>query len=269
VKIRKARLVCFSPTGTTRAVLEAISEGLGFERAASVDVTLPGEGRLDLPEMKEDEVLVIGAPVYAGRLPEIAVRRFQGLKSCGSPAVLVVLYGNREYEDALLELSDLVSAAGFIPVAGGAFVGEHSFSTASVPLAKGRPDADDLRAARAFGESIAAWMEGVRDIRGVLPARLPGNRPFREHPRLPVVSPATEEQRCTACAACAAACPTASIVVGAKAETNAATCILCCACVRACPEDARSLKDPRIGQIIEWLSSITAARKEPERFLAP
>lgn len=269
MKIRKVRLVYFSPTGTTRSILESIANGIGAASIERMDVTLPAGQTQDFSEIQADELLVIGAPVYAGRLPEIALQRFQGIKSGGSAAVLVVLYGNREYEDALLELSDLVRAAGCIPVAGGAFIGEHSFSTPAIPLAKGRPDADDVGSARAFGESIAATLERVPSIREIQPLELPGNRPFRDRPNFPVTSPDVEGDRCTACGACAAVCPTGSIFIGEKADTHAETCILCCVCVRACPENIRSLKDPRVGEIIEWLRSNTSRRKEPEQFFAP
>jgi ferredoxin len=250
-------------------VLESIASGIGAALIERADVTLPAGQMENFGEIKDDEMLVIGAPVYAGRLPETALQRFRGIKSLGSPAVLVVLYGNREYEDALLELSDLVCAAGCVPVAAGAFIGEHSFSTPAIPLAKGRPDADDVGSARAFGESIAAHLKLVPSLKEIQPLQLPGNRPFRDRPRLPVTSPDLEEDRCTACGACAAVCPTGSIIIGEKADTKADTCILCCACVRACPETIRRLKDPRVGAIIEWLRSNTSRRKEPEHFFAP
>lgn len=65
-----------------------------------------------------------------------------------------VMYGNREYEDALLELNNIVVEAGFQPVAGGAFIDEHSFENDSTPIAKGRPDIKDLQKATEFGRTI-------------------------------------------------------------------------------------------------------------------
>ena len=56
----------------------------------------------------------------------------------------MVVYGNRDYEDALLELSDRAKDWGLTPVAAGAFIGEHSYSRPSLPVAEGRPDEDDL-----------------------------------------------------------------------------------------------------------------------------
>ena len=66
-------------------------------------------------------------PSYGGRVPEIAVSRLKQMKGNGARAVLLVVYGNREYEDTLLELSDVMEAAGFSPVAAVAAVAEHSY----------------------------------------------------------------------------------------------------------------------------------------------
>jgi ferredoxin len=267
VKVRTVRLVYFSPTRTTKVILESIAEGICIDAVRHIDFTLPGVDRHDFPDMEEDELLIIGAPVYAGRVPEIAVQRFQSLKANGNPAAMVVLYGNREYEDALLELSDLATASGFVPIAGGAFIGEHSFSTEATPLAKGRPDASDIRCAREFGVSIGQYLQSVPSLRSIRPLKLPGNRPFREHGNLPKTSPVTDNDRCTACGTCAAACPTGSISINESLCTNVETCILCCACVKVCQENARVLNDPNIGMIIEWLRMQTGKRKEPQLFL--
>ena len=82
--------------------------------------------------------------MYGGRLPADAVKRLSNLKGHNTPAVIVVVYGNREYEDALLELNDLAIEAGFKPVAAGAFIGEHSYSNKDSPIAHGRPDEKDI-----------------------------------------------------------------------------------------------------------------------------
>jgi ferredoxin len=248
-------------------ILDNIAEGICVDAVKHFDFTLPDVDRHDFPEMENDELLIIGAPVYAGRIPEIAVQRFQNLKANGNPAAMVVLYGNREYEDALLELCDLATAYGFIPVAGGAFIGEHSFSTPSTPLAEGRPDASDIRCAREFGASIGQYLQCIHSLWDIRSLKLPGNRPFREHGNLPKTSPVTDGNRCIACGTCAAACPTGSISINESLSTNVKTCILCCACVKVCQDNARVLNDPNIGMIIEWLRMQTGKRKEPQLFL--
>lgn len=264
MKIHSVRLIYFSPTRTTKKILESIAEGIRLDVVEPVDITLPDVAKHDLPEIMDDELLVIGAPVYTGRLPRLAVQRLQRLKFKGNPAVIVVLYGNREYEDALLELVDLGEAAGFVPVAGGAFIGEHSFSTESIPLAKGRPDTSDIRRAREFGATIGRYLQGVRSLEEIVPPEWPGRRPYRDYTNLPKASPLAERERCTLCGTCAAVCPTGSISIGETSSTNSETCVLCCACVKACPENARALADPGIVKIVERLRLMTARRKEPQ-----
>lgn len=62
-------------------------------------------------------------------------------------AIIVVVYGNWDYVDALIELRDIAVKMGFKPIAAAAFIGEHSFSTEDSPIAYGRPDISDLNIA--------------------------------------------------------------------------------------------------------------------------
>jgi ferredoxin len=132
----------------------------------------------------------------------------------------VVAYGNRAYEDALLELRDLVTETGFVPVAAGAFLGEHSFSTEAVPLAHGRPDAQDARVATAFGGRVREALEGL-DALDQLPALpVPGSRPYKEVGSGRGVAPLTREAICTLCGDCATACPTGAVAVEGTVRTT-------------------------------------------------
>jgi hypothetical protein len=123
--INAAKLIYFSPTQTTRKIIEGISQGLQFANLEHVNLTLPAAETQKFPVFSDDLAL-IGSPVYSGRLPAVAISRFRKLKGNGAPAVIVVVYGNRAYEDALLELRDVALEAGFKPIAAGAFIGEHS-----------------------------------------------------------------------------------------------------------------------------------------------
>ncbi len=267
MNIRSVRLVYFSPTGGTRKVLEQIAAGTGLERVIHADVTLPG-ALADSVEAGEDELLLLGAPVYAGRVPEIAVSRFARLRSGGGPAVLVAVYGNRAIEDALQELSALARAAGCVPVAGASFIAEHSYSTGKGPIAAGRPDDQDLERAREFGREISRRLQGTENVRDLPAPDLPGNPELKERPVFAVMGPVTDPDRCTACGACEQLCPTGSITTRAISETNEAGCILCAACVKGCAFGARALKGPFIRKIREWLGENAAERREPETFMA-
>ena len=208
-------------------------------------------------------VAVIGSPVYAGRLPPLMVERLQQIEGGGRPAVVFVVYGNRAYEDALLEMVDVALAAGFRPLAAAAFVGEHSYSTADMPIAQGRPDAADLAKARRLGEQVAECMgDGTRDM-GAAPLSLPGHRPGRDL-RAPLgVAPAVVGTLCGTCGVCGTVCPTGAIGTDGPVA-DGSLCIQCCACIKACPSGARRTVDPRILQVAERLHRTCGHRQEPE-----
>jgi ferredoxin len=179
----------------------------------------------------------------------------------------VVVYGNREYEDALLELNDLVAEAGFAPIAGGAFIGEHSFDNEAMPIATGRPDEQDLEKAVTFGRAIRQKMACTDRLDGLVPLRVPGNSPYKKWSKWPGVAPTTRETVCIQCETCITVCPTAAITINGTLKTNTDACIVCCACVKACPTGARVADHPRINKSREWLSTNCRTRKEPETFL--
>ncbi len=214
-----------------------------------------------------DPLVIIGAPVYGGRIALEAAKRLHRLKANRTPAVIVVVYGNRAYEDALLELRNLTQEAGFIPVAGGAFVGEHSFSDETTPIACGRPDVDDLKRTKEFGTLIQAKMRDTNLFDEAPPLKVPGNFPYKERGNQPEISPMTQETLCTLCGTCATVCPNGAITVSDKVMTDPKECIFCCSCIKNCPTDARLFDVPQIKERAEGLSKNCRNRKEPEIFV--
>lgn len=266
MEINSAKLIYFSPTQTTRKVMEGIAQGVQIATVEHVDVTLP-EARMQKPVKGRGALAIIGSPVYGGRLPTVAISRFRNLKGNGAPAIIVVVYGNRAYEDALLELWDVALEAGFKPIAAGAFIGEHSFSTNDTPIAAGRPDLEDLGKATAFGKMIREKMQNSPVLDQTGSFYLPGNFPFKELRMLSDVSPAIQESLCTKCKSCSPICPTAAINADNPAITDKSLCIRCCACVKSCPVGAKTMDDPRIKQGAAQLSVNCSHRKEPETYL--
>ena len=261
-----ARLLYFSPTRTTRKILEAIAHGTGLVALDPIDLTSPGEGEGREGEL-DDALIVIGAPVYAGRLPTEAVDRLRRFRGNGAPAVLVVVYGNRAYDDALLELRDLALEMGFSPIAAGAFVGEHSFSNQNTPIAVGRPDAADLQRAATFGSAIAARLGDLAGFDAMSPLRVPGNVPYREGASRGGVSPVTREDICVQCGLCAGVCPMAAIRLDFSPATDTSRCIRCHACVKICQTGARVMDDPGVLETAKRLCANCQARKEPETYM--
>lgn len=267
MKVDSVRLIYYSPTETSKQVVEAIAKGAQYESTTQLDLTPPAAKTMEI-EGFGDELAIIGAPVYGGRIPVEAVSRLRRLKASDTPAALVVVYGNRAYEDALLELKDIATDAGFILVAGAAFIGEHSLSVSDKPIAQGRPDDSDMEKAHAFGRAIREKLDRVAGVDEFQPLEVPGNHPYREHSKRPRdVAPVTKEDICIKCGRCAEVCPVAAITIGDTVETDSALCTLCSACVKNCPTDARVWEHPWALKVTEWLHTNFSERKEPETYL--
>jgi ferredoxin len=257
-------LIYFSPTKTTKKVVEAISTGIGAGDIKHFDLTLPKPINSSI-SIAEDGLAIIGVPVYSGRVPVEAVRRLKRLKGSNTPAIIVAVYGNRAYEDALVELRDLVTELGFHPFAAAAFIGEHSYSTTEKPIAQNRPDAEDLLLAQSFGAKIREMLKNGNSIGSL--NNLPGNVPFKTIPVRPPISPTTIEAECNKCGICVSVCPTEAIEMKDVMETDITACILCCACVKECPTGARVNESDFIKTISQRLFDNCSERKEPELFL--
>lgn len=248
----------FSPSDTTRQVVEAVAAALGGP-AATIDLLQAPPA--PPPAFGADTLLVAGLPVFAGRLPSVCPAKLAGLQGNGAPAIALVVYGNRDYEDALLELCDILTAQGFVVVGAAAVVAQHSIYPM---VATGRPDAADKDFLAGFARQCAAKLEGA-PAAWPLQSTLPGNRPYRDIPSLPL-KPSTNDA-CTQCGICAGVCPTGAIPQNAPDTTDAAKCITCTACIAACPEKARGFFAPQYAPSAEGFAQKFGARKEPVRFL--
>jgi ferredoxin len=266
METKSIKLIYFSPTGATKKVLEGIAQGIVVEHVEQVDLTLPENYHQPIKAFS-DELVLIGAPVYGGRLPIDVVTRFRKLKAENTLAILVVTYGNREFDDALLELKNLAIELGFKPIAGGAFIGEHSFASEAVPIANGRPDSLDVQKAVNFGKKIKEKVADLQSSDSHIDLKVPGSFPYEAKGARPLaVSPVTKEDTCTVCGTCASVCPTAAISINGSVTTEVEKCIRCCACIKNCPEGARVMENENWEYIANWLNENCSSRKEPQVF---
>ena len=270
MNIISLKLVTFSPTGTTRKIIEGIAQGINHSATEHIDITRQ-ENRTRQLETSNNELLIIGVPVYFGRVQTHALDWLQTIKACQTPTVCVVVYGNREYDDALLELKDSVHQRGCLPIACAAFIGEHSFSNAEAPLAVGRPDADDLRLARSFGERIREKIAATSSSSLIAEITVPGNYPYvdmtESRERLSSLDFIEIDTSCVQCGECARLCPVGAIDPENGAAIDKDKCILCHACLKNCPSKARKIRHDLIRSTALWLSETFQVRKEPVTFL--
>ena len=258
--MKAASLIFFSPTHTTLKTVEAVCEGLGAERRQWIDLTRSPAARDPI----RGDLAIIGVPVHSGRVPKAAAERLEGLRGEGRPTILVVLYGNRAYDDALLELEDLCERNGFVVVSAGAFIGEHSYSTKDFPIAAGRPDQGDLEDAKDFGARSLAKLGGGKWI--PIATAVPGKRPYKESRSPQGVKPAFDAALCTKCLSCIAACPTEAIGPEDPGEIDGGKCIRCAACIKICPARAKRFDDAKIIEVSAFLHEHCSDRKAPEYF---
>jgi ferredoxin len=264
--ITSLKLAYFSPTGTTRRVVQAIARGISGLSPEEIDLTRPHARRKYL-HLSARDLLVVGVPVYIGRVPEMIMDGLRNITGESTPVVCVVIYGNREYEDALLELKDTMEGCGCVPVGGAAFIGEHSFSSSETPLAVGRPDDLDLQCAEDFGRRFSEKIRAVASLDELADIEVHGEHPYRGDTRLWNVDFIAVSDACTECRFCVESCPTGAIDADRSALIDTGKCITCCACIKGCPSGARSMKSGPVMDVARRLSSLYQERKEPELFL--
>ncbi len=223
--MKKANLIYFSATGTTRTIIEAIAEGCGVENIEHH--TLLRQPPKHVP-ISKNELTIFAVPVYSGRVPSVAAQRIKSFVGEKSPAIIAVIYGNREFDDALIELRDIVTECGFMVASAGAFVAQHSIFPKVGAM---RPNSNDLALAKEFGaKSTMLSFDGQIDV--------PGNPNYKAVSNIPL-QPKTSKKLCDMCGACVTACPTGAISKG-KLKIDKKLCIKCAHCITICPQRARS-----------------------------
>lgn len=251
----KVYALYFSPTGGTKKVIETI---LTVWECEKVEIDL-ADRKQDLSQivLGEEDICVVAVPSFSGRVPQFIIPKLKQLHGEGRKAMLITTYGNRAFDDTLLELQDTMKEAGVFCACGVAAVTEHSVMP---KYGKGRPDAADLQELREFADTCKQVMEQTKEE-----VQMPGNRPYREYISIPIKPKANKN--CMECGLCVEKCPVQAISENNMKNTDIEKCISCLQCVSICPKNARGISSIMRKAAEVKMKKVCGGRKENRVFL--
>lgn len=245
----KATVICFSPTGNSRRSALTMANAIAAETEV-IDLTASAALRV----LSREDFAIFSAPVYGGRIPTVAMERFAAITGDDTPCILVASYGNRHYDDALVELQDMAQEQGFIVMGAAAVIGRHTYGE----IQTDRPNAADL-------EQMANFARKVFEKPAGAPAfDIPGNHPYKDGGKGGKFRPLTADT-CMHCGLCVRQCPTHAIAEDCMTLNEG--CIACFRCIRNCPAHAKHMDVPAYNEFAAAFTEKLKLRRENEFYL--
>lgn len=259
---KQLSVLYFSATSGTEKIVKSVADGVA-DSYREYNITLPINREKGIT-FDSNDLVIVGVPVYAGRVPKFLIDFFENVKGNNTFAVFIAVYGNRNYDDALIELKDVFENNGFIGMSAGAFIAEHSNTT---KVGTNRPDSKDLDKARKFGADIKNKLENLDNLSSLSKITVKGNIPYKERMPAPPMVPDTNDA-CTECGICAKYCPMGAISFTNFKDIEPAKCVRCCSCIKKCPVNAKSINHEMFIKITNGLiDNFSTVRNEPEFFI--
>lgn len=219
--------IIFSPTGGTKKVADAITSK--WTDAETIDLS---DKICDFNiELEKGSLALIAMPSFGGLAPQLALDRLSCIKACDCKCAVVAVYGNRAYDDTLLQMKDYAEKAEFKVIAAVSAVAEHSIIH---EYASQRPDENDCSELADYGTKIIEKAETSTSES----IDVPGNRPYKKAGAGMVPK---ANSKCTKCGLCAKSCPAGAIDLSNPKSVDKTKCIGCMRCVSICPSKARSI----------------------------
>ncbi|MBC5625747.1 4Fe-4S binding protein [Clostridium sp. NSJ-49] len=261
---KNLKILYFSPTSGTKKIVKAIAESID-SNYEEFDITLP-QNRTNSITFSSNDLVIIGMPTYAGRFPRLLHNYIDTITANNTLGVFITTYGNRDYEDALLEQYDIFTSKGFIGLGAATFITEHSSTS---KLATGRPHAEDLKTASDFGCEIIKRLKEINSLSDLNSLTLPGSIPYVEKNIPPMPFAPETNEKCVTCGICAKHCPTSAIDFSDCRTIDISKCIKCNSCVKRCPLTAKVMNsEPYKNMQNMLITNFAHNEKSPEIFLA-
>ncbi len=247
--------IFFSPTGGTKKVADIITNVISNEYV-NIDLIQDNSALTNI-NFEEDDIVIVSVPSFSGRIPSVIPNMFSNAAGNKARAILVCVYGNRAYEDTLIELKDVLKSANFTCLAAVAANAEHSIMH---EFGANRPDADDIAELINYANKIKEKLDNDTYSQSI---DVPGNRPYKEVKKGSMLPEPTEN--CINCGSCALECPTAAI--SKTGELDKDKCIGCMHCITVCPMHSRKVADEIIAAATERMRPLLSSRKNNELFI--
>ena len=242
----KVTLIYLSLSGNTRKVVEAMAAAL---REAGHETQTVALAAATPEDARSVDLLGVGTPCFANRAPSPVRAFLRTLPPLGGQRAFVFATSSGAPGRVLADLSAGLQARGARVVAGFIARGEDSYPCPYLHgMYPGRPDANDLTAARRFAVDLAEHVS-VDPTAPFAGSRADTFAPT-EHLyslvgrvctdamlRLLEPKPQLDASRCDQCGWCARACPTDNILLGPYPRLGG-DCIRCYKCLRGCHSGA-------------------------------
>ncbi len=159
--------IIFSPTGGTQKTSHVVGTRWSKD-TVNIDLS---NAKTDFTKYKitKEDMVLIAMPSFGGRAPTVAIERLKQIRGNGAKCTIICSYGNRAYEDTLVEMEDAVNQCGFQVIAAISAVAQHSIVS---HYATTRPDLLDKNQLIHFADQIIKKCENI--------APIPGNRPYKK-----------------------------------------------------------------------------------------
>ena len=247
--------IYFSPTGGTKKIIDAVSDMWSCEKET---LDLFSQDKPYKCAFNEDDICIVAVPSFGGRVPALAIERMQELKGNKAKTIFIAVYGNRDYDDTLLELKDTLENLDFCCIAGIAAIAEHSIFR---QFATNRPDDKDIKELKDFAKQIQQKIQsGVKDT-----PLVKGNHPYKKYGEVPLAPKANNT--CTNCGICAAECPVKAIPKDNPRTVDKTKCIACMHCISVCPNHSRVNNKILTFVSAQALKKSCGSRKQNQLFL--
>ena len=249
--------IYFSPTGGSKKSATSIAAALSGGSYAEIDLT--PSNNLVSRTFGADDFVVFSMPCYKGRVPILAMQRMAGLKGDKTPCVVSITYGNRGYDDSLLELYTAATEKGFLVQGAAALVGRHTYGEIQVD----RPNDKDVSENRSFVEKLRTARNN--DFSKSVTLSIKGTFPYRGEGSGGRFYPLTSED-CTHCGLCVAECPTQAIAEDCR-TIDPSRCLSCFRCLRLCPVGAKNMNVESYIAFAQEFTRKLSTRRENEYIL--